>query len=305
MNILYLQEFLVLASTKSYIDASARLYMNQSTLSKHIKALEKELGVVLFDRSTRRVHLTEYGQQLLPYARQITDLATLYESERNRINTNILTIGTIPTMAQYDIVRLILSFKEEYPDVHLKIIEGDTVELRDGLLKNHYDLAFLRDVHPSLFVSSPLDHAIEKIPYQADRLVAVVPTGHPLFYNEYITFPQLKDYRLCLLKENTLLYNFCVQSCKAANFVPNIFYESHRISNIVEMCAQGDCIALLLDQHLQAPSTKSALKELHLAMIPIDPPVTTIVSLCYLKKDKLSELEKKFLLFFRKTIDSK
>lgn len=305
MNFLYLQEFLILAGSRSYMDASERLYMNQSTLSKHIKALEKELGVVLFDRGPHHVHLTEYGHQLLPYAKQITDLVTLYESELHRKNTSTLTIGTIPTMAQYDLIRLILSFKEEYPDTQLKVIEGDTVELRDGLLKGHYDLAFLGDIHPSFFAPSPLDHAIEKIPYQTDHLVAVVPKGHSLFCNECITFPQLKDHRLCLLKENTLLYNFCVQSCKAANFIPSIFYESHRISNIIEMCAQGSCIALLLDQHLQTSSAKNSLEELHLTMIPIDPPVTTIVSLCYLKKNEFARSEKEFLSFFKKIIDSK
>lgn len=62
MNTEYLKEFVVLAETKNFWEASDRLYMNQSTLSKHIKSLENELGINLFLRTTRRVELTNYGQ---------------------------------------------------------------------------------------------------------------------------------------------------------------------------------------------------------------------------------------------------
>ena len=71
MNTEFLKEFVVLAETKNFWEASERLYMNQSTLSKHIKSLENELGVELFTRTTRRVELTSYGQTFLPYARTI------------------------------------------------------------------------------------------------------------------------------------------------------------------------------------------------------------------------------------------
>ena len=62
MNTENLKEFIVLAETKNFWEASERLYMNQSTLSKHIKSLENDLGVALFTRTTRRVELTNYGE---------------------------------------------------------------------------------------------------------------------------------------------------------------------------------------------------------------------------------------------------
>ena len=55
MNTENIKEFIVLAETKNFWEASERLYMNQSTLSKHIKSLENDLGVALFTRTTRRV----------------------------------------------------------------------------------------------------------------------------------------------------------------------------------------------------------------------------------------------------------
>ena len=72
MNTENLKEFIVLAETKNFWEASERLYMNQSTLSKHIKSLENDLGVALFTRTTRRVELTNYGEIFLPYAKSVT-----------------------------------------------------------------------------------------------------------------------------------------------------------------------------------------------------------------------------------------
>lgn len=80
MNISLFREFIVLAEEKNYMEAAERLYMNQSTLSKHIMSMENELGVPLFDRSTRRVELTEYGKALLPHARNITHSEFEYSS---------------------------------------------------------------------------------------------------------------------------------------------------------------------------------------------------------------------------------
>ena len=64
MNTGWLREFVVLADTCSYSEAAERLFMGQSSLSKHIKALEQELGVELFERTSRRVKLSAEGEQL-------------------------------------------------------------------------------------------------------------------------------------------------------------------------------------------------------------------------------------------------
>ena len=69
MDINYFREFVILAETKNYWAASERLFIGQSSLSKHIKTLEKSLGAALFDRTSRKVELTEFGKRMLPYAR--------------------------------------------------------------------------------------------------------------------------------------------------------------------------------------------------------------------------------------------
>jgi DNA-binding transcriptional LysR family regulator len=300
MNLDYLKEFLILTETGSYFEAAERLYMNQSTLSKHIKALEKDLGISLFDRSTRHVRITSDGERFLPYARQIADLSYRYETELSLRRGKLLTIGTIPTMAAYDILPMILDFKNQHPNYKVKIVEGDTLELKRGLEKKAYDLAFLRDGNPPFSSLTEADRLFTKIPLLTDHLVAVIPRQHPLYGLEKITLPQLGTHRLCMLKENSLLYEICMRACQAADFIPNVFFESHRIGNILDVCLTGNCIALLLDQHLQDPAAGKSMENGDFCIAEVQPLITTTVSLSYLKNEELSSPARAFVSYFSK-----
>ena len=73
MNIKYLEEFLTLADTLNYSEAADKLYISQSTLSKHIIAIENELEFHLFDRDTRHISLSESGKAFYGYAKTIVN----------------------------------------------------------------------------------------------------------------------------------------------------------------------------------------------------------------------------------------
>ncbi len=73
-----MREFLTLSELKNFNSASEKLFLSQPTLSRHIKELEEELGVTLFNRSTRRVELTDAGQYFLPFAKLIVNAEDEY-----------------------------------------------------------------------------------------------------------------------------------------------------------------------------------------------------------------------------------
>ena len=81
LNVRYLEEFVTLTEKNNFLEAAECLFISQSCLSKHIKKLEAEIGVELFERTTRTVVLTEFGQMLLPYAKKMVGLE--YEFEKN------------------------------------------------------------------------------------------------------------------------------------------------------------------------------------------------------------------------------
>ncbi len=129
MDVKYFHEFLVLAQLCHYQDAAEQLFITPSALSKHIARLEDELGVMLFDRTTRRVRLTPYGVTFRTYAAQIdkqydkclADLTQLKAAESGR-----LSIFYAPQLSEYALPLLLSEFARENDDLDLCIKEHPT-----------------------------------------------------------------------------------------------------------------------------------------------------------------------------------
>lgn len=122
MDISRFGEFAILAQSRTFLDAAELLFMSQSTLSKHIMAMEHELGCKLIDRSQRHVTLTAQGEALLPYAQKI---ATLQHRYLAAIQIGAgeplehLTVGSIPIMAPYGITDAVIDFQQANPHILL------------------------------------------------------------------------------------------------------------------------------------------------------------------------------------------
>lgn len=299
MNTEYLKEFVVLAETKNFWEASDRLYMNQSTLSKHIKSLENELGINLFLRTTRRVELTNYGQTFLPYAKSITHFEFEGISAIRRmqnIENGLLTIGAFPSMPQYHITQLLSQFQTKYPDATIRITEDDPINLLHYLENESCEIVFQREDKATFEKNFLCDTRITRIPYQKDRLVVLMPNHHPLSHSDSVTLQQLKNERFCFIKEGSLMYQIAMNACQNANFVPNIVFTSHRIDSILDMVTNQNCIALLMDAHLKLPENgpKQTGEPWHI--VPVTPIITSQISICY-RNDKV--LSKNAQLFVK------
>ena len=108
MNIEHLKYFLTVARTKSIRKAGEELFISSQNLSFIIKGLEKELGIRLFVRSNKGVHLTQEGMEFFPYAQQVVQQYSLYWEKRKRqTSSNILTLYT--TMVLSDAVSVLQS----------------------------------------------------------------------------------------------------------------------------------------------------------------------------------------------------
>jgi len=143
MEISYLKEFVVLVETGNFMEAANILYSSQSTLSKHIKAIELELGVSLFDRTTRKVRISKFGQLLLPYARQITELQDKYTVIlKSSLETEheTLTLGSIYGLAQYKITDVLVNFKKSHPQSTLNVMQASSKDLTQMLRQKNVSL---------------------------------------------------------------------------------------------------------------------------------------------------------------------
>ncbi len=302
MNTAYLKEFTVLAEVKNFWEASERLYLNQSTLSKHIKLMETELGVPLFTRTTRRVELTRYGEALLPYAQSIIRAEFEYSTLLMQIQNSekgTLSLGTIPSMPQYNITGLLSAFQKRYPNASVKITEDDPKNLFRLLLNGKCELIFTRETKLSFEKNFMEDTSVVRIPYIHDHLIALLPKKHRLADSPSLALRELKDESFCFVKEDSLMYDICVSACQAAGFIPEITFTSHRIDSILDMVSAGSHAALLMDRHLLPPDKAPYAGDLPWVSVDITPHICSQVSLCYLKEQRLSVSAQNFVALCR------
>lgn len=287
MEINHLREFVVLSQTSSFMEAADILYSSQSTLSKHIKNLELELGIPLFDRTTRKVRISKFGQLLLPYAKQIVELQDKYNAIlQNNLDSDrdILTLGSIPALAQYNITDVLVKFKKSRSQSTINVIQAaGSDDLREMLRQKKFELAFIRDI-------DGVDDDIVKIPFAVDTMVVVLPITHPLAKEKKISLRVLENEEFLLVETQTMLYKLSVQACQQSGFSPKIVYTDHKLDNIIDLVSKGMGITLEMKRlayYLFNPK---------IAIVEITPPITTQIYLCHLKDVVLSNAAKHFIL---------
>ena len=294
MELNHIREFIALSKTENYLEAAENLFISQSSLSKHIKSLELELGVSLFDRTTRKVRLSEAGKVFLPYAQQIIDLQ--HQGKTSLMNLmeeeeQSLSIGTIPIMVPYGITDLILGFKQDNVRINLSIVEDEALKLKQKLREGACDLAFIRRTPDE--VVAPEDSADFIIQsFTTDYLVAVLPNNHPLANQAVIDLAEVKNEQFLFLPPESLLHHLSLQACQEAGFTPNVTYTGNRAENIIDLVSKGIGISLLMAKPIAYINTQHLVK-----LVPVIPYVETEIVICYKKNAPLSKAASHFLEF--------
>jgi LysR family transcriptional regulator, transcription activator of glutamate synthase operon len=291
MDINYFKEFVVLAQTGNFLEAADILYSSQSTLSKHIKSMELELGVPLFDRTTRKVKLSKFGQLLLPFARQITEIQDKYNAMlKSNLETDreVMNLGSIYGLAQYKITEVLVSFKKSRPQSTLNVLQASSRDLKEMLRQSKCELAFIREIE------DPEDEFV-KIPYATDTIVAVLPRTHALASQKTIDLLMLADENFLLEVPNTMPYRLSIKACELSGFEPKVTVTDIDREYLIDLVSKGMGVSLMLKQillHFSDPE---------IAIVDITPNVTTQIHLCYLKGIEVSEAAKHFLLCAKST----
>lgn len=297
MELRYLAEFLMIAQHGSFSFAAEELFVSQASLSKHIQVLEKELGVPLFDRTTRSVRLSNYGQLLLPFAQQVAAQYDHFSAQLKREQArcgNTLGIVSIPVMAQYGITDALYAFQTAHPEILLSVSEREGCQIDQLMAKDGFDLAFNR-----IIGDMPPDSPYREIPYCTDSLVAILPENHPLASHSVIPLEGLRGDPFLLMDENTLLYHISMDACRAAGFTPTATYKGHRPENLIGLVAQGMGVSLLMDR--QAAFYKNP----GIVVVALEQPVISRISLLYKRKRPPSAAARTFISFLGRYILSR
>lgn len=196
MDIQILREFADLAYTLNYNKTAERMYIGQSTLSKHIITLEKELGVQLFTRSKQAVSLTESGKLFLPKIQKTLEsydeaLHVIHRSKEDLSGS--LRIGFLDAAVRNLLTASIQRYRNLYPNMKISLTSCQVGELADAFKNNAVDI-MLSIMFPNSFL--PPDTQFKML-YE-DGISAVIPQDHPLTDKENIYFDDLIRYPLVL-----------------------------------------------------------------------------------------------------------
>ncbi|MBQ9023067.1 MAG: LysR family transcriptional regulator [Eubacterium sp.] len=197
MNIEILKEFADLAYTLNYQKTADRMYISPSTLSKHIMALEKELGgVELFHRSKHAVSLTELGKAFLPKIQKMLadyDSAIAVIRQHNKLVSGSLTIGFLDAAVRDFLPSVLEKYRNQYPDMDVKLSSGQVGDLLTAYHNHRIDIA-LTLIFPN--VVPPSTAEIRTI--YKDSVSVIFPKGHPLENKDKIFLDDLLKYPLVL-----------------------------------------------------------------------------------------------------------
>lgn len=241
MELRHLRAFDVLAEERHFGRAAERLHIAQPALSQQVKQLERELGVELFTRTTRRVEPTEAGLRFAEHARTVLadverardDMAMLATGRAGRVSVGF--VGT----ATYDVLpRVAQEVRRELPDIDLEL-RGEVLspDLVAGLADRTYDLALLRPGAPGL----------EARTLRTERMVAVLPGGHPLAGRRRIGLAALKDEAFVMHPSGhrSSVHERVLAACAAAGFEPSSVLEVAETATLVVFVAAGLGVAIV------------------------------------------------------------
>ena len=293
MEIRQTQYFLSVVDTGSFSAAADEHYISQSSLSKVIIALEKELGVSLFDRSKRKVFLTPAGEAFLEHARKLNAAykAMVVEMDGYKTSLDSFSIATIPVLTQYGITTLLAQFRDLHPNIRFSLDEIDGLNILPALDERRFDLAFTRhnflnhDRYASLEICK-------------DKLLVVVSKNNHHANRTSISLKELSGDNFIVFDRVTDLHKLIMDECRKAGFEPTIFYSSHRKMSVFGLVGTNIGLALMpvkVYEYYQYPDVRAIL---------LDEDIVCNIVLVYLKNRKIPEAGRIFVDFMKRAVEN-
>ncbi|MGW1909923.1 LysR family transcriptional regulator [Streptomyces sp. NPDC002076] len=242
MDLQQLRYVVAVADTLNFTRAAERCQVVQSALSHRIAALERELGVRLFARSSRRVELTGAGAAFLVGAREClaaADRAVADAAAATGVVRGRLAVGVIVTTAAVDVPELLQRYRARHPEVRVVLRSGRSDEMAAAIRAGELDIAFLglpEGERPAGLETVVLDH---------DQHVLVVPAQHRLAGASRVTLAEIAGETFVDFVAGTPARAQSDRAFAAAGLSRDVAYEAGVVELIIRLIGRGLAIALL------------------------------------------------------------
>ena len=240
MEFRQLRYFVKVAELRSFSEASKSLFVSQSTLSQQIKQLEDELGVDLLVRDSRHVALSDYGEQYLPYAKQV--LKDVDASAERMKDVRGLNIGTLNVGATYTFCPLLADtvrdYMKRYPGIKLKLYCRSMENLMEMLERGQLDVAL------SYKPLQSYDDIDSHILFNS-KLCVIAGKANPVAQMKKIRLAELERLQLALPANGLQARNAFDSLLYGQNFKYDVRLEVNDLNILLDMVSRTNLVTLL------------------------------------------------------------
>lgn len=283
MDIKVLRNFLKIAEYENITKAAAELHIAQPYLTRQLHVLEQELGVTLFIREKRRLHITEEGRFLRQQAAHITDLANKTATQLLNMRSGIsgtLYLGAIETVGMIYLPVWIEGFRAQYPDVKYNMWSGNSTDVMERLAKHLVDIALIREPYDA--------NLYEAIHLLDEQWMVLMHPSHRLAVQakHFVTWEELSQEELMVPTQRSGWFAEKELPCRiTCAFSP--------LANAVAMVEHNLGVAILPD------SACHALHGRNLKAIPIEDSPTSGVAVLWHRQTELTGVTKRFIEYLK------
>ena len=286
MELKELRYFIDIVRYGGFSRAAENIYVSQPTLSKSIKKLEMKLNVELFERSTRKLILTDTGSIVHEQAQKILGKAnelTILLDDLALVPKGKIHFGVPPLIGSLFFPDIARSFASLNPEVKLELVEHGAKKI-EALIDEGI-------VEIGIVVRPTETEKFNIFPFKKEKFEVFLHTNHPLANKDKLTLAELKKENFILFNSEFALHDLIIRYCQNAGFEPNITYESSQWDLITEL-VNAELGVTILPQSVYSKMNKNKVK-----MIPLEnPPIWELNIIT--KKDSYHTFAVKALLSF-------
>jgi LysR family carnitine catabolism transcriptional activator len=289
-----LRSFILCAELGSFSDAASAMHITQSALSLQIRQLEENLGLKVFDRTTRRVELSPGGRDLLPVARRvISDLDEMGTRASDLLagRRGTLKLAVTPSLACSILPGMLSNLRRRMPAVRVELTEAVALPLLEHMEQGGSELAL--SVRPA----RDTDFHYESL--QSDRLVAVLGANHPIATQRQISWKALADIPYISVTTQSGVWAQSLRAAAAAGVTLQVSLETPSFFTAISF-ARADLGCAVISQLAIGGASLKGLKVLPL----VGPTVTRDIGLLWRNATELSPVAEVFVEVARQTIVS-
>ena len=241
MELRQLEYLVAVAEEANFTRAAERVHITQSGVSAQIRQLERELGAVLIDRSSRTATLTTAGAAALEHARASLASASAVRQAVAEVTDLIrgrLVVGMVTACTVTPLFDALSAFHRAHPGVDITLIEDSSDQLIERVRGGVVDLALVG-------AAGEPPSGLDALSIVSERLVAAVPTGHPLAARSVVTLAEVAEYPIVCMPAGTGIRTVFDLACAARGLRPAVALQASAPGAVADLAIRGLGIGIL------------------------------------------------------------